>query len=150
MPAQHAAQLELGFRAMFICPQCEYQTDTLQQLQVHKYRKHGIHSDISRFVRSSRCLACVKTFSSRSRLLDHFRYRSDRSKQVYFRRADYIEDGRYLALNKLDKDRAAELSRNGRRANFAEASVITHKGPRLDFTAQQAAQVAVDHEPMLE
>jgi hypothetical protein len=59
------------------CVYCEYQCMTLQQLNLHMFKKHQVKNMWRHYVGDlTYCRICMKQFHTRERLLNHVRYKS--------------------------------------------------------------------------
>ena len=67
---------------LHVCPECS-KSFTFQAIGTHMFRAHGKKNEVRQLVEGTICLACLKDFNTRSKLLHHVSFRCKNCKDFY-------------------------------------------------------------------
>ncbi len=110
------------------CPRCAKTFDSIQKLNLHLFKAQGLKNPIRRLVSTSTCPICLTEFHTRTRILNHLRYRS------HVCRCNLLIAGPLLSVEAdlLDFEEAVAnrlLAQSGSRAHKAALPCIRVQGP---------------------
>ena len=95
------------------------------------FSKHGIKSDMRRYVPFTYCLVCLREFEQRELCLNHVRYRSKVCRNNLLIRGPVLSREEAQALDDECKPRNRKLHAAGRRRHHVEMPSFYRSGPLL-------------------
>ena len=114
-----------------ICQECGKVEKSLQQLNLHRFRKHGWLHPAHTLVDNVFCRICLTNFHTRTRLLEHIMYKG--KKHRCFLRlqkcGEVISYQRALELNAIEAQNNLILYRAGHKRSYAAKPAHRIYGP---------------------
>ena len=110
------------------CPYCSIEFSFLA-LGTHMFRAHGKKNDVRQMIAGTSCLACMKQYNTRSKLLHHVSFRSAHCEQYYLHTIIPMPAEAY---DKAEADTAKArtlLKRQGRSPQYSPLPVVRLIGP---------------------
>ena len=123
--------LDQGNLRTFSCVHCEYTCYTYQQLTVHMSASHNDKHVLRKHIQQyeTRCMVCLKEFHTRERLLDHYRYRSERCRIVLMQRGPVLTSDQVELIEAGEREGHRQLFKQGKRRHFAKIPFFKSYGP---------------------
>ena len=120
-----------AFAQPIVCVICNHPSKSHQAHTVHMFLKHGIKSDMRRYVPHTYCLVCLRDFGQRELCFNHVRYRSKVCYNNLLIRGPSLSKDEADALDNACKPRNRELHAAGRRRHHVETPSFYLPGPLL-------------------
>ena len=112
------------------CTQCEYTCMTVQQLNLHLFKAHGIKNQWKLYVGDYvHCPVCLKLFWTRERVLNHVRYRSKVCRGNLVLRGPKYTSEEIDAMDREDTALNIALQSKGKRRHYVENPTVQLCGP---------------------
>ena len=127
--ATSVAHRSLG--EQWVCDECSSQCKSKQALAAHKFKKHGVTRLTRHYVGGTHCVACLRQFHERNRLIQHLERASPRCRQEVLARLPKLCPE---IVQRLDQEAAAHVRRlaaEGRSRVHAALPCVRLNGPLL-------------------
>ena len=111
------------------CDVCQKSFDTVQKLNLHKFKAHNIKDPIYRYINGTHCIVCMREFHTRTRLINHVRYRSHVCRTNLLLGGPLISWSQVEELDYEDQAFKRDLHSKGARAHHVVAPAFRLQGP---------------------
>ena len=111
------------------CDVCGKQLNSKRFLGVHRFRKHGIKSEVRRHVVVTHCPMCLVQFHDRERLIRHLEHAAPHCRQLVLSRFPALPDADVAEAEKVGADRARQLAKQGKMRVHAALPCVRMPGP---------------------
>ena len=135
-----------AFAAPVSCPLCDTTSKSYQAHALHLFRRHGIKSDLRRYVSGTHCLVCLRECHTRENCINHVRYRSKVCRNNLLIRGPILNVDEADALDEECKARNRELHAAGRRRHHVEQPSFYLPGPLIPILLAPGQHS--DHHPL--
>ena len=114
-----------------ICQDCGKIESTYQQLQLHRFRKHGWLHPAHMLINNTYCRICLTEFHTRTRLLEHIMYKGKRHRCLcrLQKCGEVITHGEALELNSIEAKNNLALYHSGHKRSYAAKPAHRVCGP---------------------
>ena len=104
-----------------ICQDCGKSMNSIQQLNLHRFRKHGWLHPAHTLVDNVFCRICLTNFHTRTRLLEHIMYKGRKHRCLHRLQmcGEVISYQRALELNAIEAQDNILLYRSGHKRSYA-------------------------------